>query len=127
MTRLPGRSSLVVLAAFAVLGCSFAIGPTAAQSAPAATMSCPSFRLDGSVFDVTIEKGSVSCRTAATVLRAFLSGKGKLHGPPNGPAYLQTWTLDGWSCGHGAGGGGCIRGGTTYKNARDYIVAQEPA
>jgi hypothetical protein len=81
----------------------------------------------GTVFDVTIEKGHASCETARTVMRAFLSGKGKLHGPPAGPAYLQTWTLDGWSCGHGAGGGGCIRDGTSYSNARDYILAEEPA
>ena len=96
----------------------------ASYAMPARARSCPSFTLSGYVFAVKIEKGGVTCSTARKVLRAFLSGRGKLHGPPNGPAYKQTWTLYGWSCGHGAGGGGCIRHGSNYKNARDYILAE---
>jgi hypothetical protein len=72
---------------------------------------------------VTIERGNVNCATATSVLRAFMSGKGQLHGPPNGPAYLQSWNVQGWSCGHGAGGGACIIGGVSAMTARDYIIA----
>jgi hypothetical protein len=53
-----------------------------------------------------------------------MDGKGKMHGPPNGPASKQWWRVDGWKCGHGAGGGACIRGGKTYRTARDWIEAQ---
>ena len=122
------RRFAVLLIGVAVLACCLAFGVPVTQTAGAAeSRACGSFRVAGSVFDVTIEKGRVSCDTARSVLRGFLSGKAKLHGPPGGPAYLQTWTLDGWSCGHGTGGGGCIRGGTSYTNAPDYILAEEPA
>jgi hypothetical protein len=74
-------------------------------------------------FHVTIERGHASCHRARHILKAFLSGKGRMHGPKNGPAAYQYWTIGRWQCGHGAGGGGCIRGGKTYKTARDYILA----
>jgi hypothetical protein len=88
--------------------------------------NCPGFRASGARFAVTIQRGAeVRCSTARSVLHSFLTGHGTLHGPPNGPAYLQTWNLPyGWRCGHGAGGGACIRGGATYKTAHDYILAQ---
>jgi hypothetical protein len=81
---------------------------------------------EGTHFNVSILRGpEVKCSTADSVLHDFLSGKGKLHGPANGPAYLQTWILPhGWRCGHGTGGGACIRGGSTFKSAHDYILAQ---
>lgn len=89
---------------------------------------CAGFRLttDGYVvrYRVTVLRGTVRCSSARRVLRDFLRGKGTLHGPPGGPAYKQSWTLDGgWSCGHGAGGGACIRGGRNFKIARQYIEA----
>jgi hypothetical protein len=89
---------------------------------------CPSFELGSGTFrdrfQVTVLKGNVSCPTARRVLRDFLSGKGKLHGPPDGPLSEQSWTLDGgWSCGHGAGGGACIHGGASYKVAKQFITA----
>jgi hypothetical protein len=89
-----------------------------------ATRSCADIRSEASTFTVTIEKGNVSCSTARKVLEAFMSGKGTEHGPPDGPQADQTWTVDGWSCGHGAGGGACIHGGANYRVARDQIVAQ---
>jgi hypothetical protein len=59
-------------------------------SAAAKNRSCGTFRAKGTKFAATVLRGPVSCRTTRTVLSAFLSGKGKFHGPPNGPAYLQT-------------------------------------
>jgi hypothetical protein len=118
------------LGAVGVLLCWFAIGaasPEIPLASAAQVRSCGSIRADGTSLTVTIEKGSVSCKTARTVLEAFFAGKGKFHGPPNGPAADQTWTLDGWSCGRGAGGGGCIRNGTNYRNAHKYIVAEVPS
>jgi hypothetical protein len=43
------------------------------------------------------------------VIRAFLHGKGRMHGPKDGPAYQQYWTLRGWRCGNAAGAVGCNR------------------
>jgi hypothetical protein len=130
MTRAISRTEIgwIALSGIAVLGCYLVLGLPSAKStrigAAARSRACRSFQLRGTRYSVTIKKGRVTCRTARRVLRAFMSGKGTLHGPPNGPAYKQTWTLDGWTCGHGAGGGGCIRHGTDYKNARDFIVAE---
>lgn len=85
---------------------------------------CPSFKLDRAKYQVTVLKGHVRCRTARRVLRDFLNGGGTMHGPPSGPAADQYWTLPGgWKCGHGAGGGGCIRGGRNYKVAKQFIEA----
>jgi len=85
---------------------------------------CPSFKLGGAKYEVTVLKGNVRCQTARRVLRDFLRGKGTMHGPPGGPAFKQYWTLDGgWKCGHGAGGGACIRGGRNYKVAKQFIEA----
>jgi hypothetical protein len=101
------------------------LAPTASASpAVDVTRSCVDAHAEGSTFTVTIEKGNVSCSTARMVLRALMSGKGKEHGPPDGPQADQTWTVDGWSCGHGAGGGACIYGGANYRVALDQIVAQ---
>jgi len=123
------RSVLVAVLATAVLALG-AGGAALAGVAPGYPQShyCPSFGLgSGSVrdrFQVTVLKGNVSCRTARRVLRDFLSGKGRLHGPPGGPLSEDSWTLDGgWSCGHGAGGGACIHGGPNYKVARQFISA----
>lgn len=74
---------------------------------------------------MTIQKGTPSCSTARKVLRAFLTGKGTLHGPVNGPAYKQTYTVGAWTCGTGTGGGACFKGGTNYKSASSYIIAQQ--
>ena len=93
------------------------------KAAAARHRSCGHFTAAGLRFHVTIERGHVSCHRARHVLRAFMSGKGHMHGPRNGPAAYRYWTIERWQCGHGAGGGGCIRGGKTYKTARDYILA----
>jgi hypothetical protein len=102
--------------------CAMAVVMTGPSSAK--NRSCGTFRAQGVKFAATVLRGAVTCAAARHVLGDFLSGKGKMHGPPNGPANKQTWTLDGWTCGHGAGGGACIRGGKTYKTARDWIEAQ---
>ena len=93
-------------------------GATVAHAARA----CDGFRLHGLRFHVTVERGPVSCRTARRVLRRFLAGGGVKHG---GPSSAETyWTLGRWKCGTGAGGGGCIRGGRTFRTARDWVIAQ---
>jgi hypothetical protein len=95
----------------------------ARPAAGAASRQCRVLRLNRNTFRVTIQKGRASCHTATRVLKDFLSGHGTFHGPRNGPASKQSYTLDGWTCGYGAGGGACIRGGRTYRTARDQIVA----
>jgi hypothetical protein len=95
----------------------------APSSAKAASHTRGHFRAKGIRFEATVMKGRVTCRTARKVLRAFMSGKGHKHG--SGPEVNLTWTVYGWTCAHGTGGGGCIRHGSNYKNARDYIIAQQ--
>lgn len=111
-----------VVGAVTMLLCTSALSQTPPSAR--AARGCRTVVAAGTRFSVTISKGRATCATARKVLQAFMSGRGALHGPPNGPAYLQTWTVDGWSCGHGTGGGACIRGGGTYRTARDDIIAQ---
>lgn len=93
----------------------------AATTAAARSRSCGTFRAASQTFAATVLRGSVTCRRTRHVLKDFFDGRGKMHGPPNGPAYKQWWRVDGWKCGRGAGGGACIYGGKTYKTARDWI------
>jgi hypothetical protein len=87
-----------------------------------AARSCGSFTLRRYRYRVSIEKGHVRCRRARSVLRNFLAGKGERH---EGRDQAHTYVIIGrWRCGYGAGGGGCIRHGRTYRTARDYILAQ---
>lgn len=90
-----------------------------AATAGANARSCGRTTLSSTHFKIVIRRGPVSCGEAKTVMRLFLSGGGVKHG--SGAEYKLTWTVDGWTCGHGAGGGACIRGGPSYLNARDYI------
>jgi hypothetical protein len=95
---------------------------TAASSAsPRArsARSCRSIRAGGFALGVKIVRGRVNCAEARKVLGAFLNGKGTRHG--GGSSATTYWTLYGWRCGHGAGGGACIRHGSDYRTARDYI------
>jgi hypothetical protein len=89
------------------------------------TRHCRGFVAGGFHFAVAINRGAeVRCSTARSVLHSFMTGHGKRHGPASGPLLLQWWSLPyGWRCGHGAGGGACIRGGSSYKTANDYIMA----
>ena len=88
----------------------FVPGALSRPTAIAASKTCRSITAShGTRFQVTVTKGPVSCFNARWVLRTFLSGKGTMHGPPGGPAYLQYWTVSGWNCGYGTGGGGCSR------------------
>lgn len=56
------------------------------------------------------KKGKVTCRGARKLMHLFLNeGQGVKHG---GPSSAETYyTLYGWRCGTGAGGGGCTRRG----------------
>jgi hypothetical protein len=90
--------------------CSHHGGPRGKVSVSAAR-SCGFIRVGGDRFKVTIQQGPVSCPRARNVMRALFAGRGKLHGPENGPASRQYWTLHGWRCGFGAGAGECTRHG----------------
>ncbi len=93
-------------------------------SAPAAR-SCGSFRVHGVSYKVQVLRGGVPCSEAAKTMKAFLSGQGVEHGGRNAPEYKRTWTLPGgWRCGHGTGGGACIRDGANYVVAKDWIKAE---
>jgi hypothetical protein len=114
------RLCCIALLAF---GLAAALGLPLPQRASAATASraCGSVRARGLTFHVTIGKGIVTCTEARHVLYLFMTGHGVRNG---GPASYQTyWTLGAWRCGTGAGGGACIRHGTNYTTARDYILA----
>jgi hypothetical protein len=99
------------------------------STATAGTRKCPQFTITArsyrSVEHLVIRRGSVSCSDAQKVVRDFVAGRGVEHG--SGPEADRSWTVDGWTCGHGAGGGSCLRGGATglsassYRTAKDYI------
>jgi hypothetical protein len=76
----------------------------------AARGSCGTFNQRGYTFEVDVERGSnVKCERAEQVTESFFFHKEKWeeHG---GPSSAQTsWQRHGWSCGLGAGGGGCTR------------------
>ncbi len=82
---------------------------------------CGEIRAAHAFFAVT-SRGSVSCRTARRVLRKFMGGGGVRHGGPY--AYEEWWSVGAWRCGHGAGGGSCFQGGSSYENARASIIAE---
>jgi hypothetical protein len=70
-------------------------------------------------YSVTVRAGS-SCSTARRVLHTFMGGGGVAHGGP--AAYQQWWSVAGWRCGYGAGGGACLRS-VSGRRARASIVA----
>lgn len=112
--RLPLVALLLTVAGLAALP----------ASAPAAR-SCGSFRLSGKSFRVQVLRGKVSCSEATKTLKAFMSGGGVEHGGHSAPEYKKSWTLPGgWRCGHGTGGGACIRDGANYVVAKDWIKAE---
>ena len=86
----------------------------------AAKRQCRDFFWRGARYKLVVNRGHVSCRKAGRVLRRFLAGHGVHHG--HGPLANQYWTLGRWRCGRAAGGGGCIRGGSSFRNAREYIT-----
>jgi hypothetical protein len=95
----------------------------ASATAVAGPRRCGIIYSKGSTLKVKVLHGHVTCSKARWVLKTFFAGKGTLHGPPGGPAYLQTWSVGAWSCGYGAGGGVCIRGGATFNTAPKRIEA----
>src|SRR5207245_5903281 len=101
----------------------------AASSAPASPVAhaarrapCGTIRVHEVDYRVSIWRGQVYCSTARNVLLKFLRGHGRHHGAGL-PLYKQYWTLYGWRCSKGRLGGGCVRHGTDYRTARDYILA----
>jgi hypothetical protein len=91
----------------------------------ARTRACRPFRVRRTKFSDTILRGHVRCRMARRVLRDFLSGGGRMHGRRSGPMSERTWTVHGWTCDYGTGGGVCIHRGRTYKTARAWIEAHQ--
>jgi hypothetical protein len=89
----------------------------------AANRACGSVVIGGVQREsVEIFRGRVSCADARAVISSFGSGHGIEHGGRNAPFSQKTWTIPGgWSCGKGTGGGVCIRRGSSYRNARDWI------
>jgi hypothetical protein len=66
------------------------------------------------------KKGKVTCRGARKLMHLFLNeGQGEKHG---GPSSAETyWTLYGWRCGTGAGGGGCTRDGGRDRTQAHWV------
>jgi hypothetical protein len=98
------------------------VSPAAGDGAsPARHGSCGTITAGGSRLHVSIAHGRVHCAKARHVFRLFFGGRGRHH---VGRDLAHSYTSVGrWRCGTGAGGGGCIRYGRTYRTARDFIVA----
>jgi hypothetical protein len=108
----------------AVFGLVVACGAIALVATPVAARSraCGAIRARNTTFLVTVRRGSVTCATAQHVLSDFLHGRGTMHGPKNGPAYRQWWSVDGWRCGYGAAGGGCSHGRASILAQQDHVL-----
>jgi len=101
MSRLLGGTVAVVAASMAFAG-----------ATTAATSRCGRISVSGDSLVVRVESGHLACSRARKVMRTFMSGHGTEHGGPSSPSYRKYWTLPGgWTCGFGAGGGSCHRGG----------------
>jgi hypothetical protein len=118
-----GRTLWIVVAAVLAVAAPVA----SADEGVKAAGSCASVQGAGHRWTVTIDRGRVSCPTARKVLRAFTRGKGRRHGPRNGPASKVYWTLYGWRCQRGFGAVDCTRHGKGFADARDYIYAERQA
>lgn len=94
----------------------------ATSGASAHPHTCPPVHAGGAILSVTVVRGNVGCPAVRRVLHAFMSGGGVQHGGPY--EYEKWWDLGRWRCAHGAGAGSCIRGGSNYQTATDYIIAQ---
>jgi hypothetical protein len=115
----PGRWARIFVVATAAVTAVMLVAP---GMSVATSRSCRGFDLYGSHYNVTIHKGTVRCKQARNTLRSFLSGNGVEHG--SGAEANKYWTLPhGWKCGHGAGGGACIRHGHSYQDAKAFIEA----
>lgn len=97
----------------------------AAISAPAAasTRSCGTVTAKGQAVSVSIGRGRVSCAQARGVAKSYISGRGTLHGPSNGPrADMYVTIPGGWRCSViEQGGAGCTSGGSNYLTARNLV------
>jgi hypothetical protein len=102
----------------ALVALAVALVPSTAQ---AHTRACPQFTVtvsgERSIENLTVTRGPVSCRDAEKVAHDFAAGRGIEHG--TGPEANRSWTVDGWTCGHGAGGGACRSG----RSALEYSIA----
>jgi hypothetical protein len=114
-----GGSDMPKLALFTGLAVALAVFALPVISAKAHMHTCHQFRIGGDTENLMVRRGPVRCSEAQRVIRDWLAGHGVEHG--SGPEANRRWIVDNWTCGHGAGGGGCIRGGSSYRNARDVI------
>jgi hypothetical protein len=83
--------------------------------ASAHSRACPHFRVGDDIEALSVR--AVSCPTAEQIVHLWLKGNAVEHG--SGPEADRSWTVDGWLCGHGAGGGACHRG----SHALEYWIA----
>jgi hypothetical protein len=127
--RTPLPSTLTASLIVAVLGLVFPA--LVLVFAPSATAAKP--RSCGKVtgtkeppYRVEVFRGAVSCQEARTIIRAYNSGKGKLHKTTEG---LETWYTTfpgGWSCVEGAGGAEeCFRGPMINRYTHRDIIGGE--
>ena len=98
-----------------------AAATTAAKKAPQ-TRLCSSLKAKGTTYGLAINRGSVSCASAARTMVSFLSGGGTEHGGRSAPEARKYWTLSGgWKCTRATNGGSCFRDGSNYLTAREVI------
>jgi hypothetical protein len=92
-----------------------------AAAAPAAPIhKCGSFThyvppmhgVPSTKYRIAVSERNVRCSTATGVIKAFWSGHGVVHhgGPSDAQSYWTLKRYPGWTCGQGAGGGGCKHG-----------------
>jgi len=96
-------------------------GATPSPVAAVKWKRCGKIRANASGHFVVRKQGSVTCRGARKLMHLFLNeGQGVKHG---GPSSAETYyTLYGWRCGTGAGGGGCTRAGGRDRTQAYWVA-----
>jgi hypothetical protein len=117
--KIPNRIVALGLIAVATI---FAVALASTAPAKAADKSCGHV----SDYNVTVLHGSVPCKKARWVIKAYNSGKGTLH-KGSGQENWITTLPGGWSCVSGAGGGEeCARGPKVNEYEREDMVGALP-
>jgi hypothetical protein len=120
------HSRLVGIVAAVIVACVLAAASTSPASAAKGCGRVAASRdHTTSRFSVEVTRGTVSCEAAREVVKAYNSGKGRLHKSGTGRTTWYTTLSGGWTCFSGAGGAeGCVRGPKINKyEYRDQVYA----
>jgi hypothetical protein len=89
------RAAVTILAVALLVAAYATLGPGAARATSGKISRCEKIIVHDQHWGIYVERGEVSCATAATILRGVLAGKGREVDKGPGEAYTL---YDGWLC-----------------------------